>query len=102
MKHYRTVTKLFSEHDWSTAADYHHRVFERVEDGSFDLSDGEDGWSLAQALFKVANKGKGKKKTGAALTWCEYHGYCSHVSSTCTQKAEHGQGKKAKNFQAKR
>ena len=88
LAHYRRVVQLQSDMSWEVAEDYHHRVFQRVEDGQFDIADGEDVWSLTLTLNnkKAGKKGAGNK--GKGDLWCDVHGYCNHITGKCNSKTK--------------
>jgi hypothetical protein len=90
LAHYRRVVGLHSDQSWKVAEDYHHRVLQRVEDGQFDITSGEDVWSLTLALNAKKGKAGGRKDK----EWCDVHGWCAHSTTDCT-------GKKSKNPPAK-
>jgi hypothetical protein len=103
--HREQVTTLTMEHSWKVAEEYHWRVMTRIEDGEYDLSQGGDTWSLTWVLSgrKTTKKKKdgGSKYDKASALFCEYHGWCAHVTNDCSH-TDHKQGDRAPNYRARK
>jgi hypothetical protein len=111
--HLYEVTNLYSTHSWKVAEDYHYHVMLRVEDGEWDLAHGPDTYTLTKVLHVRskttgggggdAGKSKSKGKTTSnydksKAKFCNFHGYCSHVTRDCEGKFKDGE--RAKNYRA--